>query len=72
LKIKTVNSHGYPYTCSQPKQHEPLLNTNKNDHHNITEIFLKVALNTKTLTLLSTEQTVTEIYVTVHVHDIKI
>jgi hypothetical protein len=27
--------------------------TNKTDHHNITEILLKVALNTKTLTLVS-------------------
>jgi hypothetical protein len=30
----------------------PVSSTNKTDHHNITEILLKVALNTITLTLL--------------------
>jgi hypothetical protein len=30
----------------------PVSSTNKTDHHNITEILLKVALNTITLTLI--------------------
>jgi hypothetical protein len=33
----------------------PVSSTNKTDHHDITEILLKVALNTTTLTLLFIE-----------------
>jgi hypothetical protein len=37
--------------CDKVCQSTPISSTNKTDHHDITEILLKVALNTITLTL---------------------